>query len=117
MQDFNSNNLYPYLLQLKINEFNDFKKVKKTFQKLSNKKDFDIRIKEIEEYSNNDKIFPLLQPSTLDAQVNRNPNSVDVSIIDHKLKLELYFKDDDDSEEYPFEFSPAGYYEMLCFQP
>ena len=115
MQSFNSNNLYSYLMQLKINKFNDYGKVKEMFEKLSNGKDFDIRIKEIKDSSKNTNIPPLAIPSSLllEAQINQNQNSVEVSIIDHKLELELYFRDGQDSEEYPFEFSPAGYYEML----
>ncbi|RZD14153.1 MAG: hypothetical protein EVJ47_07945 [Candidatus Acidulodesulfobacterium ferriphilum] len=119
MQNFDSNNLYPYLLQLKINKFDDYNKVKETFEKLSNGKNFDVRVAEIKEFSNGTNILPLPKPQnwglseTTDAQINQNINSVDVSIIDHKLELQLYFKDGQDSEEYSFEFSPAGYYEML----
>ncbi len=114
MQDFNSNNLYSYLMQLKINKFNDYNKVKETFKKLSNDKDFDIRIKGISDFSNK-MDFPPNTPRMLqlDAQINLVQNSVAVSVEDHKLELELSFKDSQDSEEYPFEFSPAGYYEML----
>ncbi len=115
MQNFDSNNLYSYLLQLKINKFEDYNKVKERFKKLSNGKGFDIRVKKIEEFSDKTNIPPLTMPTyqTLDTQINQNINSVEVSIIDHKLELQLYFKDSQDSEEYPFEFSPAGYYEML----
>ena len=115
MQNFDSNNLYPYLLQLKINKFDDYNKVKETFEKLSNGKSFDVRVKEIKEFSDKTNIHPWTSPTsqTLDAQINQNINSVNVYIIDHKLELQLYFKDSQYSEEYPFEFSPAGYYEML----
>ena len=115
-QNFNSNNLYSYLMQLKINKFNDYEKVKKIFSELSNNKDFDIRIKEINDFLKKDDIFPSPLPQTegvYQAQIIRNTNSVEVSVEDHKLELELYFKDTRYSEEYPFEFSPAGYYEML----
>jgi ABC-type Mn2+/Zn2+ transport system ATPase subunit len=115
MQNFDSNNLYSYLLQLKINKIDDYNEVKETFKKLSNGKGFDVRVAEIKEFSNDANIFPLPmpKPQTWDAQINQNINRVDVSIIDHKLELQLYFKDNPDSEEYPFEFSPAGYYEIL----
>ncbi|MCL4497780.1 MAG: AAA family ATPase [Deltaproteobacteria bacterium] len=113
-QNFNSNNLYSYLMQLKINKFNDYNKAKETFKKLSNDKDFDIRIKKISDTSNKMDISPAPLPLTIDqAQIIQNTNSVEVSVEDHKLELELYFKDSQNSEEYPFEFSPAGYYEML----
>jgi predicted ATP-dependent endonuclease of OLD family len=115
MQNFDSNNLYPYLLQLKINKFDDYDKIQETFEKLSNGKSFDIRVKEIKEFSDKTNIHPWTLPTsqTLDAQINQNINSVDVTIIDHKLELQLYFKDGKSLAEYPFEFSPAGYYEML----
>ena len=119
MQNFDSNNLYPYLLQLKINKFDDYNKVKETFEKLSNGKNFDVRVAEIEEFSNSTNILPLPKPQnwglseTTDAQINQGINDVKVSITDHKLELQLYFEDSQDLERYPFEFSPAGYYEML----
>ena len=112
---FKGNNIYPYLLQLKINKFDNYKEIKETFKKLSNGKDFDIKIKEITGFSENTNIPLLSNPLAHEAQIVQYQNSVEVSVTDYKLELQLYFRESDGqySEEYPFEFSPAGYYEIL----
>ena len=110
--NFQGNNIYPYLLQLKINKIDDYNEIKKVFKELSNNKDFDIKIKDINDFQNKTQVFPISSIQT-EAQVQQNISSVDVSVIDHRSKLELYFKDSGNSEEYPFELSPAGYYETL----
>jgi AAA15 family ATPase/GTPase len=116
--NFDGNNLYQFLLKLKIYQPEDYAEVKKLFNELSGGKDFDIKIDSIEDFSEKISISPMpiyqQRDVNLESTTTLNQSSVGVYVTDHKLKLGLYFKDNKDSqEEYPFEFSPAGYYEML----
>ena len=118
IRGFDGNNLYHFLLKLKIYHPKDYTEIKRKFAELSGGKDFDIKIDNINDFQTETSVSPIPtygnSSKNIESNIIANQISVRVQVTDHKLNLGLYFKDNEYSQdEYPLEFSPAGYYEIL----